>query len=121
MRKIWVVLVAAGVVVATATPAAATSEKDKARAACVITAITWDGSEKATVIQEAAGSPKPFPQLALSKDKSLRKAIGPFVDDPSDNDASRAFGRWCKSHFPKIDEIKYSPFTVPESHEPVPA
>lgn len=122
MRKLWGLLAVAGMVVAVAVPAGAASEKIQAKAACLIAAVTWDGTEQIDAILDLATTTKPFPQLATSaKDKSLRRALAPLVDDPKDNDAARAFGRWCKSHFPKVSEIRTSPFTTPLTHDPVPA
>lgn len=122
MRKLWAMGLIVIAAVAFAAPAAAkqTSEKTKAKAACLIAAITWDGTEKAA-FQKLAVTTSPFPALGSAKDKSLRTVARALIADPSDNTAAHDFGRWCKSHFPKVSEIKTSSFSVPRTHVPTTA
>ena len=120
LRKLWAVALLVGALVASIGGVAAGATDAKEKAACLIGAITWDGSDNAAV-QQVAVSTSPFPGLVKSKDPALRKAIRALVDDPSSDDAAHQLGKWCKAHFPKISEIRASSWSVPRYHTPTAA
>jgi hypothetical protein len=125
MRRFWAVLVIAGMAVAVmAAPAAAKkkghSSKAQAEAVCIAASVAWDGTDNADIRRITVGTPA-FVALTKSKDKRLRTAVKALTIDPADDSAVHALGRWCKSHFPKIDQVHDAAFSVPKYHTPTAA
>ena len=93
--------------------ASASTERDLARAACVIGAGTWNGSASAGgMVVRSMVSTTPFSNLADAKDKQLRRVVRAVVETPDGEQEVRAFGAWCKKHFAKVAVVRKSDFAV---------
>jgi hypothetical protein len=92
---------------------AAGSERQKAKVACAIAAVTWDGNPTAGgVVPHTVVSTGVFPDLTVANDKTLRKVVRQVVQNPESIVAVHALGKWCKKHFGTIPQVKNSPFEV---------
>jgi hypothetical protein len=55
---------------------------------------------------------KPFPALASTADKRLRRLVAALVANPDSEAAVQEFGEWCKQRFPKDPVIRDGKYEV---------